>query len=121
MVVNSQQECETRGTMLTDVVTPLHPFQGLSAWSLVETRARVSGDATAFVWHPYDDGPARQWTFAALRRDAARVAGALQHRGVRPGDRVLVHLENSPEFVLTWLACAAIGAVAVTTNTRSAP
>jgi crotonobetaine/carnitine-CoA ligase len=31
----------------------------------------------------------------------------------------LIHLENCPEFVISWYACAAIGATAVTTNTRS--
>jgi crotonobetaine/carnitine-CoA ligase len=40
---------------------------------------------------------------------------------VRAGDRVLIHLENCPEFLLAWFGCAALGAVAVTTNARSAP
>ena len=39
---------------------------------------------------------------------------------MQPGDRVLIHLDNCPEFVISWFACAAVGAVAVTTNTRSA-
>ena len=32
---------------------------------------------------------------------------------------MLIHAENSPEMLLAWLACATLGAVAVTTNTRS--
>jgi crotonobetaine/carnitine-CoA ligase len=100
----------------------LHPFAGADVWRLVQTRARVSGEATAFIWHPYhDDGQGgRTWTFAQLHRDASRIGAALQRRGVGRGDHVLIHLENSPEFVLTWFACAAVGAMAVTTNTRSA-
>jgi carnitine-CoA ligase len=31
----------------------------------------------------------------------------------------MVHLDNSPEFLISWFACAEIGAVAVSTNTRS--
>ena len=44
----------------------------------------------------------------------------MHRRGVGAGDRILIHLENCPEFLLSWFACAAVGAVAVTTNTRSA-
>ena len=35
------------------------------------------------------------------------------------GDRVLIHADNCPEMVLAWYACAVVGAVGVTTNTRS--
>ena len=43
----------------------------------------------------------------------------LHARGIRDGDYVLVHLDNSPELEFLWFACARIGAVVVTTNTRS--
>ena len=32
---------------------------------------------------------------------------------------MLLHLDNCPEFIISWFACAHIGAVAVSTNTRS--
>ena len=48
-----------------------------------------------------------------------RLAHGLLGRGIGPGDRVIVHLDNCPEFLLSWCACGLIGAVAVTTNTRS--
>ena len=35
------------------------------------------------------------------------------------GDRVIVHLDNCPEFLLSWCALGLVGAIAVTTNTRS--
>ena len=47
------------------------------------------------------------------------VAVGLGDRGVAVGDKVLIHAENSPEMLVAWLACATLGAVAVTTNTRS--
>ncbi|RYD19943.1 MAG: ATP-dependent acyl-CoA ligase, partial [Lysobacteraceae bacterium] len=46
-------------------------------------------------------------------------AADLLARGIAPGDRVIIHLENCPEFLLLWFGCAYAGAVAVTTNTRS--
>jgi crotonobetaine/carnitine-CoA ligase len=39
--------------------------------------------------------------------------------GVRPEQRIILHLENCPEFILAWFACARLGAIAVSTNTRS--
>ena len=62
----------------------------------------------------------RQWTYAELLDDVHRLAAGLRDRGTVPGDHVLIHAENCPEMVLAWLACATVGAVAVTTNTRSA-
>jgi crotonobetaine/carnitine-CoA ligase len=96
-----------------------HTFAGTDVWDLMKLRARQSGDRAYVVWHPYE-GQGRTWTFAQMAEEAASLAEGLTRRGVRPGDRVLIHLENCPEFVISWFACAAAGAVAVTTNTRSA-
>jgi carnitine-CoA ligase len=41
-------------------------------------------------------------------------------RGVKAGERVLIHLDNGPEALLAWYACGWVGAVAVTTNARAA-
>jgi crotonobetaine/carnitine-CoA ligase len=74
-------------------------------------------DHPALVW---DGGEqTKQWTYRQLRDDVWRLAAGLAARGIAPGDRVLVHADNSPEFVISWLGCATLGAVAVTTNTRS--
>jgi len=76
-------------------------------------------DHPALVWDPPSGDP-RQWTYAELLDDVHRLAAGLRDRGTVPGDHVLIHAENCPEMVLAWLACATVGAVAVTTNTRSA-
>jgi len=75
-------------------------------------------DKPFLIWEPFE-GPARTWTYAEIGRDVQAVAAALHARGVAPGERVLLHLDNSPEFVISWFACAHVGAVAVSTNTRS--
>lgn len=88
-------------------------------WEVLRIRSARTPDRQFLIWHPFD-GVGRAWTFRQFAREAAGIAAGLQRRGVKAGDRVLIHLENCPEFVLSWFACAAIGAVAVTTNTRSA-
>ena len=75
-------------------------------------------DHPALVWDP-GDGEDRTWTYSQLRDDVHRLAAGLADRGLAVGDKVLVHSENCPEMVLAFLACATLGAVAVTTNTKS--
>lgn len=75
-------------------------------------------DHPALIWDP-PNRPTRQWTYRELHDDVWRFAAGLTRRGITTGDRVLIHADNSPEFVISWLACAVAGAVGVTTNTRS--
>ena len=48
------------------------------------------------------------------------LAEAAAARGVTPGQSILIHLDNCIEAMLAWFACVELGAIAVTTNTRSA-
>jgi crotonobetaine/carnitine-CoA ligase len=96
----------------------LHPFTGMDVWTLLSHRAR-STPGDFLIWHPFE-GVTRTWDYSTFARDAASVGAGLHARGVKSGDRVIIHLENCPEFLIAWFACASIGAVAVTTNARSA-
>jgi carnitine-CoA ligase len=87
------------------------------AW-LLEIRAADRPNHPFLVWEPLS-GVARTWTYSEFARDVAVIAEGLRRRGVGVGDMVLIHLENCPEYLLTWFACTRIGAVAVCTNTRS--
>lgn len=99
--------------------TDLHPFVGTDVWQLLLTRARIHKGKPCIIWQPFDKEPITT-TYDELARDAAAMATGFAQRGVRAGDRVLIHLENCPEYLVAWFACTALGAVAVTTNTRSA-
>src|SRR6478736_5752802 len=85
---------------------------------LLEHWAEHKPDHDALVWAPREGG-GRRWTYAELLADVRKIAVGLATRGIAKGDKVLVHSENCPEMVLSFLACAALGAVAVTTNTKS--
>ena len=61
-------------------------------------------------------GVVSEWTYARFADDVARAAGGLLAVGVGHGDRVLLHLRNGPEFLITWFAAASIGAVIVPSN-----
>ena len=96
----------------------LQPFSGQDIRTLVTARARTRAGHPYLVWRPFN-GPRRCWTYAQFAERVERFAAGLHARGVRAGDRVLVHLDNCPEAVLAWFGCAWMGAVAVTTNARS--
>lgn len=85
---------------------------------LLEHWAGVQPDKALLVWQPRE-GEGRTWTYGQFWTDVRRLAAGLHARGLRKGDKLLLHSENCPEMVLTWYACAVLGAVAVTTNTRS--
>ncbi len=87
---------------------------------LVEHWAQAKPEHPALIWDP-PEGAERTWTYSDLLDDMRRIAVGLTARGVGRGDKVLIHADNCPEMLLSWLACATVGAVAVTTNTRSAP
>ena len=62
---------------------------------------------------------ARRLTWRELRTEVDRMAAALHARhGVKPGDRVALLLLNSIEFCVAVFACARLGAIAVTLNTK---
>jgi acetyl-CoA synthetase len=60
----------------------------------------------------HEDGSVVESTFAELRDEVARLAGALAQRGVRPGDRIALLL-GLDDAVRVFLAIARLGAIAV--------
>ena len=96
-----------------------NPFSGWDMRTLLDNQASLRKDHPFIIWEPFEGAP-KTWTYGQFGRETKQLATGLARRGVKQGDFVLVHLENSPEFLLAWSACARLGAVAVTTNTRSA-
>ena len=96
-----------------------NPFSGWDMRTLLDQQASIRAHYPFLVWEPFEL-PGRLWTYREFSEATRRLAAGMANRGIGKGDFVLVHLENCPEFLLTWFACARLGAVAVTTNTRSA-
>ena len=71
-----------------------------------------SGDATAIRWEG-DDGAFRELSYAELKEQIDRAAGALQSLGVERGDTVGLLLPMVPEAAVALLAVAKIGAINV--------
>ena len=94
------------------------PFAGQDIRTLLRAQATARRDKTFLIWVPFE-GAEQVWSYGAFVARAEGVAAGLWRRSVRPGDRVLIHLENCPEALFAWLGCGILGAIAVTTNARS--
>lgn len=107
--------------MRPGLVSPAaNPYAGRDMAGLLAVRAAQRGDHPFLIWEPFAGEP-KTWSYRAFERDVTRLAAGLSARGLGEGDAVLIHLDNCPEALLAWHACARIGALAVTTNTRSSP
>ncbi|MGO4327141.1 class I adenylate-forming enzyme family protein [Cupriavidus sp. 2TAF22] len=96
-----------------------NPYEGCDIASWLVELARRRGAHPFLVWEPMD-AEGRTYTYEAFLDLVRKLAGGLASRGVKPGDRVIVHMENCPETILMRFACAWSGAVCVATNPLAA-
>lgn len=73
-------------------------------------RAATSGGSCALIFGE------RRWTYAALARDVAAMAGDLATLGIGPGIRVGLMVTSRPEFIVLQQAIFALGGVVVPLN-----
>lgn len=60
----------------------------------------------------------QKWTFAQLDSDVCKLANHLVREGVKPYTTVSLFLENEPLFIISWLACLKVGAIAAFINPK---
>jgi len=96
------------------------PFAGMDVPWLLRMRSESRRNHPFLIWAPFD-APARIWAYGEFHDRAGALAAGLAARGIARGEYVLIHLDNCIEAMLAWFACVELGAIAVTTNTRSAP
>ncbi|MEV0262288.1 AMP-binding protein [Streptomyces sp. NPDC050617] len=82
-------------------------WRGRTLGSLLRDRAAATPDALALV------DESRRWTYQELDVRADRLAAGLHDLGIARGDRVVVHLPNTAEFVELSFALFRLGAIPV--------
>ncbi|GAA2491441.1 (2,3-dihydroxybenzoyl)adenylate synthase [Streptomyces thermolineatus] len=85
-------------------------WRGETFGRMLRERAAAHGDRVAVV-DPAGDG--RRWTYAELDERADRTAAGLLALGVAKGDRVVLQLPNTAEFLQVVFALFRIGALPV--------
>jgi len=84
-------------------------FLNASVELLDENLKRGRGDHVA-IWHGSE-----RVTYAELLQRVERFTTSLATVGIQQGDRIILRLMNTPEFVVAWLSILRLGAVAVAT------
>ncbi len=82
------------------------------AEQICERWARVYPDRLALTYLQ-SDGSIKNYSYGQLSRASSRLANALAAHGLKRGDRCAVLLPQTPETILTHLACYKLGAIAV--------
>ncbi len=100
------------------MIAPYHTVAGFSVPSIFASWAARVPDKPFLIWSPFA-GLEKIWTYSEFWIASVRVAAGLAAMGVGKGSRLLLHMDNCPEFILCWLASARLGSVIVTTNTKS--
>ena len=80
-------------------------YEGESLAKWIAAASLTRPQATAIVCGE------RSITYAELDEKARAVAAGLRHMGIRKGDIVALQLPNTPEFVIAYLAIAAVGGI----------
>lgn len=93
-------------------------FEGQDLRTLLVAGRKAHGARPFLYWEPFE-GQGAVFSFKEIVDRVERFAAGLVLRGVRRGDRVLIHLENCPEALIAWLGCGVAGAVAVMTSPRA--
>jgi len=94
---------------------PAHlPQAATTLWDKLDVTARRYPDKDALIFF----GCAL--SFQTLRQQCETLAGWLvRQAGVKPGDRVMLAMQNSPQFVIAYYAAMRVRAVVVTANPMS--
>ncbi|MGI3186793.1 malonate--CoA ligase [Nioella aestuarii] len=81
-------------------------------------RASAGKEARTFLTHASDG---RSVSYGAFFQNAERMASALRHMGVQPGDRVAVQAPKTQEMLELYVGCVLAGAVFLPLNTAYTP
>jgi len=100
-----------------DKSVQMYTFPSKDVPWLLKHWAEKTPEKHFLIWEPRN-GESRTWTYKDFWNDVNRIACGLLAKGVKKGDKLLIHGDNSPEMVLSWYASALVGSVGVTTNTR---
>ena len=83
-----------------------------SVWALFAASVARTPDAEAVVC-----GDVRL-SYAQLDAAAARLAAGFAAQGLQAGERVVLFIDNRPEFITVWLALQRLGVITVPVGTR---
>src|SRR5580765_3218627 len=91
----SQPKAAPGGIMSVSKPAPgfVGPFAGLDVPWLLRMRAESRHNHPFLIWAPFE-APARNWSYGEFHERVGALAAGLVRCGIKPGDYVLIHLDN---------------------------
>ena len=99
-----------------DPKAELARLQSFTLWQALRHAASLGEERNALIAAD-DEGRVRRVTFGELINQAGRLSGGLAELGVARGDRVILWMTNTVEWVVSALAIMRLGATVVPVNT----
>ncbi len=93
------------------IVRSFHP-RPASVWAMFAGSLARTPDAEAVVCG------GQRFTYSQLDTAAARLAAGFAAVGLRAGERVVLFIDNRPEFITVWLALQRLGVITVPVGVR---
>ena len=100
----------------------LEPYPKIPLFGFVEQAAREYPNNTALVFKPramkgaLDGLTGSKMDYRTLNEMTDRLAGALTKLGIKKGDRVIIFMPNSPQFIIAYFGIMKAGGIVVATN-----
>lgn len=95
------------------------PQMNLAAYCLeTGARDRPQHDALVVVADAETGEPSERWSYAALEDAVLRTAAGLIDNGMRPGDRLLIRLDNTSTFPILFMGAMAAGLTAIPASSQ---
>ena len=85
---------------------------------VIELKVMQFADKECIVFEDRE-GYVITYTYRQFDEMVNKYANILLGKGIKKGDKVMVHMLNAPEYMFAWFACAKIGAVMIPTNVLS--
>ncbi|MEU6807625.1 AMP-binding protein [Streptomyces sp. NPDC046831] len=106
------------GLALLDGGPAPHPECGTLGNALVRSALAPGAEGLCFVGA---DGGETRWSYARLLTEAARTLAGMREAGVRPRERVVLHIAEETELLAVFWACVRGGFVPLLVGTGTTP
>lgn len=90
----------------------------MARYCLAPAPHRLRSKVALKVFQGISQQPARQWTYQELLDDVSRLAGGLASLGLDPGSRILIRMDNCPEYAMLFFAAISIGLVPIPASSQ---
>lgn len=82
---------------------------------MFDSLAEIYSDKTALIFEDIN-GKVNKYNYIELNNEINKAANLFLSLGVEKGDRVAIHLHNSPQLLISWFGLAKVGAIMVPIN-----